>query len=210
MSLNNSRFKIFSSPPPLNSYEQNLNRLQTQLLSTALMWAMDEASAAIAHRFNEPLTALLLYLHEIREGEEHAAGSVTVLESRRETVDRAFRETERLRDIMERMGHTFEALAETEAALARGRESIDWLAWQTHAKGSATTPSTHPRSGHDLLTRREREVLDLITGGASNKEGSRQLGISTRTFEVHRAHLMAKFGARNAADLFRATLKESL
>ena len=57
--------------------------------------------------------------------------------------------------------------------------------------------------GADQLTRREREVLDAITGGASNKEAGRQLGISPRTVEVHRARIMEKLGARNAADLVR-------
>jgi DNA-binding NarL/FixJ family response regulator len=59
------------------------------------------------------------------------------------------------------------------------------------------------------LTPREHEVLGLIVGGASNKEGAHQLGITTRTFEVHRAHIMEKLGARNAADLVRMALSES-
>ncbi|MBS8261155.1 MULTISPECIES: response regulator [Roseibium] len=60
--------------------------------------------------------------------------------------------------------------------------------------------------GSDLLTRREREVLQEITGGASNKEAGRILGISPRTVEVHRARIMEKLGARNAADLVRIVL----
>jgi len=60
--------------------------------------------------------------------------------------------------------------------------------------------------GADLLTRREREVLQEITGGASNKEAGRILGISPRTVEVHRARIMEKLGARNAADLVRIVL----
>ncbi len=51
------------------------------------------------------------------------------------------------------------------------------------------------------LTEREREVLALIAGGNSNKEAGFQLGISPRTVEVHRARIMEKLGARNAADL---------
>jgi DNA-binding CsgD family transcriptional regulator len=53
-------------------------------------------------------------------------------------------------------------------------------------------------------------VLALITGGASNKEGGHRLGISKRTFEAHRAHLMGKLGAKNAADLVRMALSEIL
>lgn len=60
--------------------------------------------------------------------------------------------------------------------------------------------------GRDLLTPRELEVLGQITGGASNKEAGRQLGISPRTIEVHRARIMEKLGARNAADLVRIVL----
>ena len=56
------------------------------------------------------------------------------------------------------------------------------------------------------LTRREREALELFTSGASNKEAGRQLGISPRTIEYHRANIMKKLGARNAADLVRIVL----
>jgi two-component system, LuxR family, response regulator FixJ len=57
--------------------------------------------------------------------------------------------------------------------------------------------------GGDALTPREREVLREIASGASSKEAGRILGISPRTVEVHRARIMDKLGARNAADLMR-------
>lgn len=60
--------------------------------------------------------------------------------------------------------------------------------------------------GSDLLTPREREVLQQIAAGASNKEAGRSLGISPRTIEVHRARIMEKLGAKNAADLVRIVL----
>jgi FixJ family two-component response regulator len=60
--------------------------------------------------------------------------------------------------------------------------------------------------GFSQLTPREREVLQLITNGHSNKEAGRQLGISPRTIEVHRARVMEKLGAKNTADLMRIVL----
>ena len=60
--------------------------------------------------------------------------------------------------------------------------------------------------GREPLTRREREVLEQFTAGASNKEAGRTLGISPRTIEDHRANIMKKLGARNAADLIRIVM----
>lgn len=60
--------------------------------------------------------------------------------------------------------------------------------------------------GFNQLTPREREVLELISNGQSNKETGRELGISPRTVEVHRAGVMDKLGARNTADLIRIVL----
>jgi len=53
------------------------------------------------------------------------------------------------------------------------------------------------------LTEREREVLQLAARGLHAKEIARDLGISPRTVEVHKARIMAKLGARNIAELVR-------
>lgn len=53
------------------------------------------------------------------------------------------------------------------------------------------------------LTAREREVLDLVADGLPSKLIARRLGISFRTVDVHRAHLMQKLQARSPADLIR-------
>jgi DNA-binding CsgD family transcriptional regulator len=56
------------------------------------------------------------------------------------------------------------------------------------------------------LTRREREVLALISEGYSNKQGALRMNISPRTVESHRAEAMRKLGAKNTADLVRKAL----
>ncbi len=54
------------------------------------------------------------------------------------------------------------------------------------------------------LTNREKEVLVLVAKGKSNKEIARELTMSTRTVETHRAHLFAKLQAESLAQLIRA------
>ncbi len=56
-----------------------------------------------------------------------------------------------------------------------------------------------------LLTPREREVLALLVEGHLNKVIAARLGISTRTAEHHRAHIMAKMHAPTLSHLFRLT-----
>jgi DNA-binding CsgD family transcriptional regulator len=63
--------------------------------------------------------------------------------------------------------------------------------------------------GAELLTPRERQVLRRVIAGASNKEAGRILGISPRTIEVHRAHIMDKLGAKNTADLVRIVMGQA-
>jgi len=56
------------------------------------------------------------------------------------------------------------------------------------------------------LTERERELLKLVINGRSNKQIAQDMGISIKTVANHRAHLMEKTGALNAADLTRISM----
>jgi RNA polymerase sigma factor (sigma-70 family) len=51
------------------------------------------------------------------------------------------------------------------------------------------------------LSSREREVMELVVSGLSSKEIAQRLGLSHRTVETHRTHLMLKMGADNLAEL---------
>lgn len=55
----------------------------------------------------------------------------------------------------------------------------------------------------EALTPREREVLALLTAGRTSKAIARALGISHRTVEVHRAHIMHKLGVTSVVELAR-------
>jgi two-component system, LuxR family, response regulator FixJ len=57
-----------------------------------------------------------------------------------------------------------------------------------------------------LLTEREQEVLDLVAAGEPNKIIARHLGISFRTVELHRAHILEKLQARSSSDLIRMAI----
>jgi FixJ family two-component response regulator len=52
-----------------------------------------------------------------------------------------------------------------------------------------------------LLTPRERQVLDLVVAGQTNKGVARHLDISEKTVEIHRAKVMEKMRAKSLADL---------
>jgi DNA-binding CsgD family transcriptional regulator len=203
MKLENSHFNAVPSPPRFTNAKGKLSRLQTELVSEALRRAVDDVNAAMAHQLGEPLTALLLYLHEIKQAAARSDAAETVSVSLREIIDRALREAERICDIVERPAKSGETGAE--AAVARGREAIDMWAWDGQARARGAASPVDPLANLHPLTPREQEVLALVIDGSSNKEGGHRLGISTRTFEAHRAHLMGKLGARNAADLIRKT-----
>jgi DNA-binding CsgD family transcriptional regulator len=201
MTENNSRFNFLPPPLRLDIVAEKLNRLQAEFVSEALRRAVDDVGAAMAHQLHEPLNALLLHLHAIKRAGENSDGSQIVSAPACEIVDMALREAERVREILGRASRGGETPVDAET-VARGREAID--AWTRNSHVSAVRPASPV--GQHSLTPREQQVRELITGGASNKQGGRQLGISTRTFEAHRAHLMGKLGTRNVADLVRVGL----
>lgn len=58
----------------------------------------------------------------------------------------------------------------------------------------------------EALTQREREVLEQLVIGRSNKAIARELGISPRTVEIHRARVMEKMAAGSVAELVRSAM----
>ena len=80
-------------------------------------------------------------------------------------------------------------------ALARDRETR-----------SAVQKHSQIRERLESLTPREKDVLKLLAQGQQNKVMAGELGLSQRTVEIHRAHVMEKMGASSVAQLVRMVL----
>jgi len=63
------------------------------------------------------------------------------------------------------------------------------------------------RTKFGALSARQRQVMELAASGLSSKEIARQLEISAKTVENHRAWVMERIGARNLAELVRIAMK---
>ena len=80
----------------------------------------------------------------------------------------------------------------------------------------AASPDDHIRQAMDSAQRiarlspREREVLDALVAGASNKVIAFDLGLSVRTVEVHRARMMERLGTRQLAEAIRLAVLATL
>jgi len=94
---------------------------------------------------------------------------------------------------------------DAETIVARVRKAVDaWAGGRQNGYRGTIFPSAFP--DHKPLTPREHEVLAQIASGATNREAAASLGISPRTVDLHRAHIMHKLGAKNSADLVRIVL----
>lgn len=75
--------------------------------------------------------------------------------------------------------------------------------YRQHAKFPTDDP-------YEILTTREREVLQLAAEGRSNKEIAEKFTISHRTVETHRANLMRKLDLQNQSELVRYAIKRGI
>jgi DNA-binding CsgD family transcriptional regulator len=159
--------------------------------------AADEAAAAIARQLNGPLTALMLYMNEIKQhsGSQNSGNRIYL----QQVVDNALQQTERVYALVKQLSDNHPGLAASERKAGPDGQA-------GRAKGRPPGVMLAAESDQKPLTRREREVLALISEGCSNKQGALRMNISPRTFESHRAEAMRKLGARNTADLVRKAL----
>jgi DNA-binding NarL/FixJ family response regulator len=75
---------------------------------------------------------------------------------------------------------------------------------------AGSLPNTAGRTGIERLTRREREVLELIAAGQSNKRIARELGIAEKTVKAHVGSLLAKLGVSDRTQAAVLAIKRGL
>jgi DNA-binding CsgD family transcriptional regulator len=172
------------------------------------MRTANEVGSAIVHQLNGPLTALRLYVGEIRQHSGRFLGTTATDVALQQIVENAFQETERVCAMIRLIANTFEAPLPHETAVPHGRDLIGWWTRSGSTEGGAAGP-VEAASIDALLTPREREVLSHVSEGCSNKQGAILMQIGPRTFESHRARVMRKLGAKNGADLVRMVLGEN-
>jgi DNA-binding NarL/FixJ family response regulator len=63
---------------------------------------------------------------------------------------------------------------------------------------------------HAVVTAREREIIQLLAEGKSNKEAASTLGISVKTIEAHRANIMRKLNLHSVSDLVRYAIRNKI
>jgi len=98
-------------------------------------------------------------------------------------------------DFIEKPIGRADLLASVERALEQSRDSSKLSTWRDEAASHMA-----------LLTRRQRQIMELVLLGQPNKNIAADLGISQRTVETHRAAIMKKTGSRSLPALARLAL----
>ncbi|HUL48593.1 MAG TPA: response regulator transcription factor [Gemmatimonadales bacterium] len=100
----------------------------------------------------------------------------------------------------------YEELLEAIRAVSRGGLYLT----PTASKAMVEACVTEDTESRKSLSPREREVVQLVAEGRSNKEIAEQLGISVKTAEFHRGRVMEKLQIHNTAGLVRYAIREGL
>jgi DNA-binding CsgD family transcriptional regulator len=79
---------------------------------------------------------------------------------------------------------------------------------ESHLKNGKTTGRT--KRNRDLLTPREREIVQLLAEEKSNKEIAATLGLSVHTVETHRNNIMRKLATHSLSGLIRYAVRNKI
>jgi DNA-binding NarL/FixJ family response regulator len=78
------------------------------------------------------------------------------------------------------------------------------------AQESFVDPAVPPPGSRGKLTRRQREILQLLANGESTTVAARELGLSEETVKTHTKNALARLGARNRTHAVAIALREAL
>ncbi len=98
------------------------------------------------------------------------------------------------------------------AYLARtaGAEQLQRAVRATLAQENFIDPAVPPRGSRGKLTRRQREILQLLADGESTTVAARELGLSEETVKTHTKNALGRLGARNRTHAVAIALREAL
>lgn len=83
-------------------------------------------------------------------------------------------------------------------------------AWAAFEQERFVDPAVPPRGSRGKLTRRQREILQLMADGGSTVAAARELGLSEETIKTHTKNALGRLGARNRTHAVAIALRESL
>jgi DNA-binding NarL/FixJ family response regulator len=101
-------------------------------------------------------------------------------------------------------------LVEAIGALLRHQEFLTESVHVAAGRGRGPRRGAAVTHASGRLTPREREVLQLLTEGKSNKEIGVVLGVTTKTAETHRAHILAKIHLHSMSELVRYAIRNRI
>ena len=109
-------------------------------------------------------------------------------------------------------GYVLKEAADTEvvAAIREVARGGSYVNPALGARLAAAEAESRRRADEDPLSEREREVLRLLALGHTNQEIAKQLYISVRTAETHRAHIMQKLRLQSRAELVHYALEHGM
>lgn len=91
-----------------------------------------------------------------------------------------------------------------------GPEELHRAVQAAAAQESFLDPAVPPKGSRGKLTRRQRQILQLLADGESTTVAARELGLSEETVKTHTKHALARLGARNRTHAVAIALRESL
>lgn len=94
-------------------------------------------------------------------------------------------------------------------AVSRGQQYMSPRVLTTVVRQFIANP-TEPKTGYDLLSDREREILVLLAEGVALKDIARRLNLSAKTVEAHKYNLMRKLNLHDRAELIRYAIRKRL